>query len=241
MSQNACGGIIVLVVLLTLAIGSAKEQSVRIMPLGDSITQGFRGHDSYRRGLWLRLKEAGAKVDFVGSLKENYGGMPRHTDFDMDHEGHWGWRADQVLARVDKWAAKNVPDIVLLHLGTNDIGGGQDIEETVGEIEEIITTIRKHNPKVKVLLAQIIPLANEGMNERIKKFNEQLKNLAESICTEESPAILVNHFDGFDSQTDTYDGVHPNEWGTDKMAKKWYEALDSLLSLRRGKREAIDQ
>ena len=45
-------------------------------------------------------------MDFVGSLKENYGGMPRHTDFDMDHEGHWGWRADQVLARIDKWGAK---------------------------------------------------------------------------------------------------------------------------------------
>jgi lysophospholipase L1-like esterase len=241
MSQNVFGIIVGLVVLLTLAIGSAKEQSVRIMPLGDSITQGFRGHDSFRRGLWLRLKKAGARVDFVGSLKENFGGMPHHTDFDMDHEGHWGWRADQVLARVDNWAAKNVPDIVLLHLGTNDIGGGQDIEETVGEIEEIIMTIRKHNPKVKVLLAQIIPMANEAINERIKKFNEQLESLAESICTEESPVILVNHFDGFDSQSDTYDGVHPNEWGADKMADKWYEALDSLLSIKRGEREARDQ
>ena len=237
MAGNRYGKILTLVALFGLTLGSAKEQSIRIMPLGDSITQGYRGHDSYRRELWLKLNQAGARVDFVGSLKKNYWGMPLHTDFDMDHEGHWGWRADQVLARMDKWAAKNVPDIVLLHLGTNDIGGGQDIEETVAEIEEIIMILRKHNAEVKVLLAQIIPLANEAASERIKKFNKQLAKLTELMSTEEAPVILVNHFDGFDPQTDTYDGVHPNKWGTDKMANKWYKALVGILCLEKKKRE----
>ncbi len=199
------------------------------MPLGDSITQGYRGHDSYRRGLWLKLKQTGFKVDFVGSLRKNYWGMPRHTDFDMDHEGHWGWRADQVLAKMGKWASKNVPDIVLLHLGTNDIGGGQDIEETVGEIEKIVMILRKYNAKVKVLLAQIIPVANKAITKRIEKFNKELETLAESINTEESPVILVNHFDGFNPKTDTYDGVHPNDQGMDKMADKWYKTLVEYL------------
>jgi lysophospholipase L1-like esterase len=163
----------------------------------------------------------------------NYLGISRHTDFDMDHEGHWGWRSDQVLERIDIWATKNVPDIVLIHLGTNDIGGGQDIEETVTEIEEIIMIFRKYNANVKVLLAQIIPLAHEAINERIKKFNKQLAMLAGSIHTEESPVIPVNHFDGFDPITDTYDGVHPNERGMDKMVDKWYEPLVDLLGLER--------
>jgi lysophospholipase L1-like esterase len=203
------------------------------MLLGDSITQGYRGDDNYRRGLWMRLKQAGASVDFVGSLNKTYSGTSRHTDFDMDHEGHWGWRADQVLNRIDIWTTKNVPDIVLIHLGTNDIGGGQDIEETVKEIEEIILTLRKNNADVKVLLAQIIPLAHKAINERIKKFNNKLVGLAESIHTEVSSVILVNHFDGFDPTTDTYDGVHPNERGTDKMVDNWYEPLVDLLGLER--------
>ena len=238
MAMNRYGKILMIVALLILTLGSAKEQSIRIMPLGDSITQGYRGYDSYRRELWLKLNRAGARVDFVGSLKKNHWGMPLHTDFDMDHEGHWGWRADQVLAKMDKWAAMNVPDIVLLHLGTNDIGGGQDIEETVDEIEEIIKILRKHNAKVKVLLAQIIPLKNKAVINRIKEFNNQLVKLSKSISTEESSVILVNHFDGFDPQTDTYDGVHPNECGTDKMADKWYKALVGLLRLEKKKRES---
>ena len=148
MPCNRNSKIFTLFVLCIFALGSVKVQYIRIMPLGDSITQGYRGHDSYRRGLWLKLKQTGFKVDFVGSLRKNYWGMPRHTDFDMDHEGHWGWRADQVLAKMGKWASKNVSEIVLLHLGTNDIGGGQDNEETVGEIEKIIMILRKHNAKV---------------------------------------------------------------------------------------------
>jgi len=240
-AANRYGKILVFVALLSFALGSAKEQSIRIMPLGDSITQGYKGHDTYRRGLWLRLKHAGAGVDFVGSLKKNYWGMPRHSDFDMDHEGHWGWRADQVMARMDKWAAENVPDIVLIHLGTNDIGGGQDIGETVGEIEEIIAILRKHNAKVKVLLAQIIPLANEQATKRIKRFNKQLVKLTESISKEESRIIPVNHFEGFDPKTDTYDGVHPNERGMDKMADKWYKALIDILPLEKKKPEARGQ
>ena len=44
-----------------------------------------------------------------------------HSDFDINHEGHWGWRADEVLAKIDGWAEQTTPDIVLVHLGSNDI------------------------------------------------------------------------------------------------------------------------
>jgi len=230
MAVKRYGKILMIVALLPFTLGSAGEQSIRIMPLGNSITQGYQGYDSYRRGLWLRLKQSGIRVDFIGSLKKNYMGMPRHTDFDMDHEGHWGWRADQVLAKMDKWAAMNVPDIVLIHLGTNDIGGGQGIKETVDEIAKIIRIIRKHNAGVKVIVAQIIPLTNKAVNKRIRQFNKQLARLPELISTKESSVILVDHFDGFDPQKDTYDGVHPNESGIDKMTDKWYKALIDLLS-----------
>jgi predicted small lipoprotein YifL len=40
---------------------------LRIMPLGDSITEAEAGHNSYRRVLWKRLNGAGCSVDFVGS------------------------------------------------------------------------------------------------------------------------------------------------------------------------------
>ncbi len=95
--------------------GVAAEQTpLRIMPLGDSITQGDDG--SYRRPLWIALKEADISVDFVGSMGHGYSGDNESGNYDTDHEGHWGWRADEVLKRIDQWAARNIPDIVLMHL-----------------------------------------------------------------------------------------------------------------------------
>ncbi len=61
----------------------------RIMPLGDSTSQGDARHDSYRRALWHLLQEEGYPVDFVGSQQEPYRGPAPHTDFDMDHEAHF--------------------------------------------------------------------------------------------------------------------------------------------------------
>ena len=130
---------------------AAEQTPLRIMLLGDSITQGDAS--SYRRPLWIALGEAGMSVDFVGSMSRRYSGGNDANDYDADHEGHWGWRADQVLGRIDQWAAQAAPDIVLMHLGTNDIGGGQDIDETVDEIDQIIERLRAHNPRVHVLLA----------------------------------------------------------------------------------------
>lgn len=219
-----------LAVILAFTPSVSEAGTVKIMPLGDSITQGYRGRDSYRRGLWLKLKEAGADVDFVGSMKNSFMGTPAHEDFDMDHEGHWGWRADQILENIDSWAARFKPDIVLMHLGTNDIGSHQDIIETVTELERIIAILRKHNPGVTILLAQILPVAFSYANIRIMTFNDALPELAKSLNSDKSPIIIVNHFSGFDATKDTYDGIHPNDSGIKKMVIKWIAALNKVLT-----------
>ena len=41
---------------------------VRILPLGDSITQSDKTYSSYRYYLWIKLIDAGIKFDYVGSL-----------------------------------------------------------------------------------------------------------------------------------------------------------------------------
>jgi acyl-CoA thioesterase-1 len=207
---------------------SADRAAVRIMPLGDSITQGYSA--SYRRSLWLALREAGKKVDFVGTMDSHYAGGPGPGDYDVDHEGHWGWTADEVLARIGDWVARSDPDIVLLHLGTNDIGGGQDPGGTVKEIAGIIIRIRAHNPGIHVLLASIIPVDHEAANARVRQFNAALGELVQSLDSGSSRVLLVDQFEGFDAGLDTYDGLHPNAGGIQKMTAKWLPALASLLN-----------
>ncbi len=202
------------------------EDVVRIMPLGDSITQGNRRQNSFRRELWHALRETGLQVDFVGSQRRNHWGGPPNRDFDLDHEGHWGWRLDQVLARIDQWTAASQPDIVLIHLGTNDLAQGKEPDAIMEELVELITMLRDQTPQVSILLAQLID--NAFLSSRIQALNRLIPTI-QAHSTQTSPIIIVDHWTGFDPSEHTYDGTHPNDAGEGLMARKWTEALLPLL------------
>ena len=96
---------------------AAAAEPVRIMPLGDSIT-GSPG--CWRALLWNQLQSSGhTGFDFVGTLGPQGCGVP----YDGDNEGHGGILgtniADQNL--LPAWLAATDPDVVLMHLGTNDV------------------------------------------------------------------------------------------------------------------------
>ncbi|HVT87667.1 MAG TPA: NPCBM/NEW2 domain-containing protein [Tepidisphaeraceae bacterium] len=206
----------------------ALMSSVRIMPLGDSITSSFGGHASYRFFLYNQLLQAGYDVDFVGSQTLNNGQAPLYSNFDKDNEGHSGWRADEVAANTVAWATANNPDIVLLHVGTNDIGQGQSNDSTAADIGTIIDNLRSVNPNVKILLAQIIPTTGGNVGQ-YSLLNGLIATLATQKNTAQSPVILVDQFTGFNASTDTFDGNHPNDSGERKMSAKWFAALASVL------------
>lgn len=211
----------------------ALPPKVKIMLLGDSITQGNTTYVSYRRPLWQLLQDQKYAVDFVGSLKTQKDGEVPIIDFDSDHEGHWGWRVDEVLAQLDGWAQATKPDIALVHLGTNDIAEKQDLQETITELKQVITKLRSANPKVKILMAQIIPLL--GSEAQCQDFNGQIQVLAHQMTTQQSPVVVVDQFSGFHAEVgkDTYDGAHPNENGAQKIAQRWLSALKSFLQVNR--------
>jgi lysophospholipase L1-like esterase len=208
--------------------------TVRILPLGDSITQGSSRRRSYRYPLWTKLIDAGIGFDLVGSQNSNPLGNPSWPDykglsFDQDHEGHAGWRADQILNDLPDWLQGYTLDIVLLHIGTNDVFDGQDTQSTVDEIEEIIDLLQEDNPKVIVLLARLIPLANSNKNQGIIDLNSRIDGVAATQTTPESPVIVVDQNSGFDTKQDTYDGIHPNEEGEEKIAEGWSRAIIKVL------------
>lgn len=208
-----------------------SEQVIRIMPLGDSITQADSNHSSYRRPLWILLHQAGYEVEFVGSRQAHFGGPAPYTDFDPDHEGYWGWRTDQILVHINDWVRTTQPDIVLIHLGTNDLRAGQSLESTMDELWDLIQALRQENPSIKVLLAQLIPIA--GSEAEVEQLNQLIALVAEYMSIETSPVILVDQFSGFNAamDQDTYDGVHPNQLGEQKLAERWFSALQQVLVL----------
>ena len=137
--------------LLSTNLNLSKNYS--IMPLGDSIT-----HLNYRYDLWLNLKEANVIFDFVGN--ENHlpwGADESNLEFDSDHEGHGGWRSDQISYNIESWVKLNTPDIVLFHIGTNDLAQGYSPSHVIEHIGKTIEILRLYNPDIIIFVAQIIP------------------------------------------------------------------------------------
>ena len=203
----------------------------RIMPLGDSITEASGSRNSFRRPLWQALNDAGFDTDFVGSRSGNRDGEAPNPDFDTDHEGHWGWRADRFLNNnnILNWAQTHRPDVALIHLGTNDIFNGQSVSSTISELGEIIDDLRTANPDIAILLAQIIPTSDTS-RPSLAPLNQAIPGLAADKTTARSPVIVVDQNSGFNAETDTYDDVHPNIDGENKIANRWFEALVPILS-----------
>ena len=213
----------------SVAVGQmSSPQPIRIMPLGDSITHTFHGHASWRYLLFKDLEALGYNVDFVGSQNTGFLGATLYSDFDPDHEGHWGARADQSLGMLSTWLPAANPDIVLIHLGHNDLGQGQTPDSTSGEIWNIIQTCRLQNPNVVVLVAKIIP-AMASWKPKQEELNNLLADIVVLGTTTQSPLHIVDQWTGFIPQIHTYDGVHPNTIGERMMAGRWLEQLTPVL------------
>src|SRR3954468_13523052 len=112
----AAAAIALAVTGLTGVANAESNGGVRVMPLGDSITEGTQVPGGSRTGLWQRAAGAGYRIDFVGSQFNGPAELGDH-----DHEGHPGWRIDQIDANIVGWLRSTTPHTVLLHIGTNDI------------------------------------------------------------------------------------------------------------------------
>ncbi len=205
---------------------------VRICPMGDSITAGTGESASYRRPLWQSLKALGANVDFVGSMDDNNTGPPPFDDYDWDNEGHGGYTADELAERLPEWIlAYDVPDIVLLHIGTNDLLRDDSTEGVLGDIDRLLGIIRGRNPNAIIILARIIGMTTQSFTDAASDLNAALPTFVSSRGTTASPILLVDQMSGFTPATMTYDGTHPNELGESHMAEVWLAALRPLLDL----------
>jgi lysophospholipase L1-like esterase len=207
-----------------LAVG---QDSIRILPLGDSITEGKSGHATYRYFLWHHLLDAGHNIDFVGSQDGVSRGQPKYPDFDQDHEGHSGFTANKVALSVRSWGQQASAQIVLIHLGTNDVIKGQSNGSTRRDLAKVIDELRLANPQIQILLAEIIPI--QGKEAVVQDLNVAIRALAQEKNSPSSPVIAVDQYAGFDVNTDLYDGVHPSESGYAKIATRWFDGLQTLL------------
>jgi hypothetical protein len=207
--------------------GLPTDRVITIMPLGDSITEGGP-FSVYRYPLMEKLLAAGYHVKYVGSkttrpLKDSPLG-------ELPHEGYGGQNVGALEGKFEELYQKNPADIVLIHAGHNQFADQLPVPGMIKDTESIIEKARSINPKVVILLAQVIPSGKLPKYSYIPEYNAAVVKLATELNTPEQRVIIVNQAEGFHWETDTvHDQVHPNKAGAEKMAGRWFEALKQVL------------
>jgi endo-1,4-beta-xylanase len=192
----------------------------KVMPLGDSITDGLTVPGGYRIKLWKSITNDGLTVDFVGSLSNG----PTELG-DKNHEGHSGWRIDQIDTNINSWMDTYKPQIVLLHIGTNDISQKYNLDNAPARLSALIDKICAKLPSGgKLYVASIIPLSYAD----VKTYNAQIPGIVQNKSNQGKPVYMVDMYSAL-TVSDLADGVHPNAVGYNKMADVWYKAIKSDL------------
>ena len=209
----------------------------KILPFGDSITRGVKSSDDagYRSQLFKLVVAAKQKVTFTGSLTNGptqVSGQP----FPRMHEGHPGWTIDPgynpisssyggISSLVPSPALDAHPNIILLHIGTNDVGA-RDTAGMATRLEALLDKIAQNAPDALIVLAQITP--GSTPNAARDAYNAKIPGIVQSH------AATGQHIIGVDMSklplADlSSDGTHPNDQGYAYMAGIWYAAIKDLL------------
>lgn len=222
--------------VLTRVPAASAVDPTRLMPLGDSITQGSPDsnpgkfgpgtHGAYRLYLWSRLADGCLEMDFVGGQSDGPAG------FDRDHEGHGGWQivggtGGGLSANVDGWLAAHQPGVVLLMIGTNDVHG-KTAAQLLVELDALIDQILSGLPEDGRLLVASIPRQTgnwAGYNTRVVTYNAGMPDIVAAKVAQGHDVSYVEIYDLLLESDIHTDGLHPNESGYRKMADAWYDAL----------------
>jgi lysophospholipase L1-like esterase len=197
--------------------------STRIMPLGDSITDGLQAPGAYRTELWNKLTADGFSLDYVGSLSNGPASLP-----DKDHEGHSGWRIDQIAGSVNPWLAAYGPEMVLLHIGTNDMIQNYYVSTAPARLSSLIDQITAARPGAHVVVAALVPLGDSAQNARLLQYNAAIPGIVASKKDAGKNVSYVD-MDGAVTAADLYDGKHPSASGHAKMAAVWHPLVRTIL------------
>jgi lysophospholipase L1-like esterase len=198
---------------------------VKIMLIGDSMTEGADSNGSYRRYLDGMLRKDGHLIDFVGSRRKHNDDKtePDNYEYDVDHEGHWGKSSAWMAENMQSLLASHVPDVAVIHLGTEDILSSKVAAEPltdgiVKNIGKVVDALRAKNGNVKIVLSTIIPVA--GKQDVVNLVNLKISRYVQSNATRPCPVVLADPCKGFDVSRDlAADGAHPNASGARKMAR----------------------
>lgn len=194
------------------------------MPLGGSVTHGVGSSDQngYRKTLLELLHASGFSVCMVGSRKAG-------TFQNNEHEGWRGFRIDQIETKARLSAAKLLPHVFTVNAGSNDCLQSHKLDEASSRLGGLVKTLWTASPGSTVILSSLIVNRDEGVDLRVRAFNEEVEVLAQTMALEGKRVVFVDMHgaDGPALGDLVEDGTHPNDAGYRKMAEIWAQGIQA--------------
>lgn len=220
------------------SIPTTYGTSLKIMPLGDSITSGTIGTNDkqsggYRPELWNLLVASGLNIDFVGSIS----GKPSSLS-STRHEGHEGWKIQNIARHINGWLNTYEPDIIMLMIGTNDTQK-HSLKIMINQLSDLIDQITAQLPHARLIVASIPPIhpAIKPISRCLRAiyFNTAIPSIVNSKVAQgkkvhfaDMSSLSVNDLTS-SLGLNLDNGLHPNAEGYRKIANFWYGAVLKVL------------
>lgn len=263
--------IIVSSVMLLCSLGAADSVSaeetdndkIRVMPLGDSITDGFWLTGGYRTTLCDMLEQSGYS-DMVDMVGPNWGG----DCYDPQHAGYSGYSIDNIdqsdsisgartgISSFADWLMQENPaDVIMLQIGTNDILSYYDLDNICVRLENLVNQLLSYIDDDGIIYVATIPCMDasntlyiseyyftvDSMDAIVDKYNSEIKQMVSRLQAE-GKNVALSDINSILSKSDLYDGVHPNADGYKKMGEYWYKMLtDYIIGLDNPEAPATSQ
>lgn len=217
---------------------------LKIMPLGDSITDDCVVNGAWRKPLQPLLETNGFPFTFVGrNTSTAAAGFTK-----LKHEGHCGAvvAAPGILSDGRYTAALNylqyiapqaftnaIPDVMLILIGANDIYNGRNpLLVATNNVDTLLNIIFSNAPNVTVVLAKATRLENypggasPGLN--IPIYNAALQGLVNQRRALGQKICLADLYSVVDYPANFSDGLHPNTNGMKQAAQEWLARLQTI-------------
>ena len=217
----------------------SNGEACALMPLGDSITDGYKSttQAGYRLELFRLALKNNNKLTFVGS-HESGPAMVDGVPFPKKQEGHSAWTIADIGNRsglqqqIVGWLKPPQPHVIALMIGTNDMG--IDAAGAPTRLAKLLDTITATAPNALVILAQIVPTTDDSADQRVRTYNAAVLALVKARADAGKHVISVDQHTAFTKNPDwkkayMADGLHPNDVGYGVMANTWWPAISALL------------
>jgi hypothetical protein len=225
--------------------GSSSSGQITIMPLGDSITEGYASTATFAQGgyrcpLYSLLQGAKVQFTFVGDSASLEPGVVTACP-DVNWEGHGGYdiASIQGFEDADGSVTAYKPDYILVLGGTNDVAQGEP-SSVSWQLTNLLSDLFAKDPNAWIIISTIPPMnpsAPSAPSEEaswaplVPQANAQIR----AVAAQFSRTTLVDFYSaavGNVSANIGTDGVHPTVTGYGILANLWSKAIAAQLATK---------